>query len=457
MRGFPYSSPRRTLGTLALLVTAVACGDEGLSPDGVIRISLGVPAGRSELYVGDTVRLSARPLGVGGQALTGREVRFTSSAPAVATVDPMSGLVTATAPGTARITATSEGASAWTDLRVALAPVASIMVTPETRTLHPQWTLVLTVALTDAAGRTLSGRSVDFTSSNPNIATVGASGLVTAGGVGKATITATCEGRSDVVLITVTPADVFAVTIAPNVRVLSDGAVLQYYAYARDERGFTLSDRPIAWETSDVNVAAVSPSGLVSARLPGGVIIIARAGSVSASLPLTVRPHIETIAVTAVKDTLRSGEFGAVEVFLTDAAGNRLVDRDVTLTSSNPGVVAVLSDGRIRAMDVGSAILTARAEGKNATVMLSVIENVVFVTLSPSSVTIAKGSSLQLIVSVLDPRGQPLIGRIVTFASSNPGVATVDAAGVVTTFGTGVTMITATCEGKTGTARITVP
>jgi uncharacterized protein YjdB len=450
------SIPRQALSALAALFLAAACGDEGLSPDGVTRITLHVPADRQELYVGDTVRVLATPLGFDGRSLTGRTVHFASSDPTVATVDAITGLVTALGPGTTNITATSEAVSAATTLRVRLAPVATIVVTPEARTLHPQWTVMLTVALSDAAGRALTGRQIDFTSSNPNVANVGSTGLVTAGGVGTATITATSEGRSDIVLITVTPAEIFAMIISPNVRVLSDGTVLQYSAFARDERGFTLSDRPITWETSDASVAVVSSTGLVTARVPGGVMITARSGSVSASLPLTVRPHIATIAVTPTKDTLRSGEFGAVELLLTDAAGNRLVDRDVTLMSSNPGVVAVLNDGRLRAMDVGTAVLTARAEGRAATATVVVIQPVLFVWVSPSLITVAKESRFQLTVSVLDPRGQALTGRIVTYESSNPAVATVDASGVVTGIASGSAVITVTCEGKSGSATVTV-
>jgi uncharacterized protein YjdB len=108
-------------------------------------------------------------------------------------------------------------------------------------------------------------------------------------------------------------------------------------------------------------------------------------------------------------------------------------------------------------MDVGTATVTARAEGRAATVAVIVIENVVFVRLAPSFVTLPKSASFALTVSVLDGRGQDLTGRIVTYESSNPNVATVDAAGVVKGLATGETMITATCEGRSGSAKITVP
>lgn len=456
MRILPCTSLRRAFGALVLLAM-MACGDGVASPDGVLKVALTVPDGGSNLYVGDTVRLSALPLGMGGRPMMGREVRFTSSAPSVASVHPMTGLVTAHGPGVAHITATCEGAFATAEVRVTLVPVAAIAVTPRTRTLHPRWTVMLTVTLTDAAGRPITGREVRFTSSDQNVATVDGVGLVTAAALGTASITATSEGRSDVVSVTVTPAAVFTVAITPDLRVMSDGTIHQYHAWAQDERGNTLSDQPIEWATSDASIAVVSPNGLVSARLPGEVSITARSGAVSGILPLKVRPHIETITLTPVKDTLREGEFGSMDVVLADVTGSRLVDRQVTLTSSNPAVVAVLSDGRLRAMGTGSAVVTARAEGVIASAAVIVIENVVFVRLSPAILTLPKGSRLPLTVTVLDGRGKELSGRVVTFESSNPGVATVDADGVVTGIARGTTVITATCEGRWGTATVGVP
>jgi uncharacterized protein YjdB len=340
---------------------------------------------------------------------------------------------------------------------VAPPPVATVVVTPEAHTLHPQWTLTLSVQLADAAGRPLSGRQVDFVSSDPNLVSVGPTGLVTAHGLGKVAVRATSEGRSDVTTITVTPADIFAITVLPDVRAVSDGTVRQYHALVSDVRGYTLTDRLITWASSDTAVAVVAPNGLVSARIPGGVLITAKSGSVTGSLPLTVRAHIETMAVTVDKDTLRVNEFGAADAFLGDVDGNRLVDRDVSLSSSNPAVLAVLSDGRLRAMATGTATVTAKAEGRTATATVTVIENVVFVQLAPSFVTLAKGAQFQLTTSVLDGRGKELFGRVVTYETSNPLIATVDAGGVVTALAKGETMITATCEGRSGKAKVTVP
>ncbi len=76
------------------------------------------------------------------------------------------------------------------------APVATVTVTPNTANLVPQQTQALSAATLDAAGNTLSGRTVTWSTSAAAIATVSQAGLVTAAGGGTATITATSEGKT---------------------------------------------------------------------------------------------------------------------------------------------------------------------------------------------------------------------------------------------------------------------
>jgi hypothetical protein len=83
------------------------------------------------------------------------------------------------------------------------APVASVTLDPATVTLVPQQTQALSATLRDAQGGVLSGRTITWTTDQPGVATVSASGLVTAVVPGAATITATSEGRSGTAHVTV--------------------------------------------------------------------------------------------------------------------------------------------------------------------------------------------------------------------------------------------------------------
>jgi hypothetical protein len=89
--------------------------------------------------------------------------------------------ITATAPGN-----TSFAAATVTELvTVSVAPaVADVQVTPGTASLMPGSTQQLTATVRDSSGAALSGRAVTWSTSNPAIATVSATGLVTAVAVG---------------------------------------------------------------------------------------------------------------------------------------------------------------------------------------------------------------------------------------------------------------------------------
>jgi uncharacterized protein YjdB len=109
------------------------------------------------------------------------------------------GVVTGIVPGSATITATSGGKSGTAAVTVAIAPVASVTVTPSSLSLRDrdgQRTGTLTATTRDALGNILTGRVIAWLSSNPSIATVNQSGVVTAQNDGNTTVTATSEGAS---------------------------------------------------------------------------------------------------------------------------------------------------------------------------------------------------------------------------------------------------------------------
>ena len=78
------------------------------------------------------------------------------------------------------------------------------------------------------------------------------------------------------------------------------------------------------------------------------------------------------------------------------------------------------------------------------------------VTIVPSSASLAIGSALQLQVTLRDAAGQVLSGRPVSWSTSNSLVAAINGTGNVTGIVVGTATITATSEGKSGTAAITV-
>jgi hypothetical protein len=67
------------------------------------------------------------------------------------------------------------------------------------------------------------------------------------------------------------------------------------------------------------------------------------------------------------------------------------------------------------------------------------------------------GLTQQLTATPLDANGNSLSGRLVTWSTDAPSVATVNTSGLVTAVATGLANISATSEGKSGSSAITVP
>jgi uncharacterized protein YjdB len=107
---------RRHLATGVSLFLLAACGDGPVAAGGRAVIppassqvaTVNVTPLAPLIAPGDTVRLRATTLDVGGTVLAGRFVVWGTESESIATVS-QAGLVTAVSPGTVRITAASEG------------------------------------------------------------------------------------------------------------------------------------------------------------------------------------------------------------------------------------------------------------------------------------------------------------------------------------------------------------
>jgi len=125
--------------------------------------------------------------------------------------------------------------------------------------------------------------------------------------------------------------------------------------------------------------------------------------------------------------------------------------------TSNNAVATVSASGLVTGVAAGSATITATSEGQSGTAAMTVSNvPVARVTVTPLIASLLMGATLQLTATPTDALGNPLSGRVVTWASNAPGVAAVNSTGLVTGLGIGGVTITATSEGQSGSAVVTV-
>ena len=186
--------------------------------------------------------------------LTGRSATWATGNGAVATVS-ASGLVSGVANGSTSITVTIEGQTATVPVTVAPVAVASVTISAPATSVVVGHTMQLTAAAHDSAGnvprpraspelhrRWRRSRRVGFTGVSP----------------GTAVVTATSEGVHNTVSITVTPAPVVTVRVAPGSATLPIGSTVQLTATAYDVSGTALPGRSVSWTVVNPSIAGVS-------------------------------------------------------------------------------------------------------------------------------------------------------------------------------------------------------
>ena len=336
-------------------------------------------------------------------------------------------------------------------------PVA-VTVSPATAQLTSLGaTAQLSAQVLDQNGQAMAGATVTWASSSAVVATVSASGLVTAAGNGSATINATAGGVSGTATVTVAQ-EVSAVTVSPATDTLVRGDTLRLAAAATDANGNGVAGVEFVWASSDTLVAVVDASGLVTAVGEGEAEITATAAgftgraelTVVAPVPTTVAVTPDTVALTAL------GQTAQLTAEVRDQVGRVMTDARVSWSSADTTVATVSAAGRVRAVGIGVTAITAMAGEARGTALVTVEQSAGSVIVTPPADTIAPGDTLRLGAEVYDANGHRVEGAGFTWSSSNASVATVDATGLVRGLAEGMATITAMAGSASGTSEITV-
>ena len=352
--------------------------DEGTSfpylPEFDIPVSMvTLDMNEAELMRGETLQLSAT---VSPDDARNPKVLWTSDNDKIATVD-ADGVVTAIAVGEATITATAadcSGMSATCKIKVTPKLVEQISLSENELSVENGSSVQLTVTVLPQDADDIS---VIWTSNNTMVATVDATGRVSAVGVGTAVITATTNDGSNLTadcMVTVAPKKVVFISLdKTNLTLRIDESALLTATVLPEDAG----DRSVTWTSSDENVATVNNNGVVTAIGVGEADITAAANDgsgVAATCYVTVSPIIaESITLDKKELVMIKGKTDRLTPVILP---NNVTDKSVTWTSSDDNVVTVDGDGNIEAIGEGIAEVTVTTnDGSNlsATCKVTVI------------------------------------------------------------------------------------
>ena len=238
--------------------------------------------------------------------------------------------------------------------------VGSVLLTPSAVVLESGDSLQMTVLVRDAAGNALTGRATTWSTDNPELLTVSATGKLRALSnrthLGRSVnVAVSVEGVTDDTPVIVQPEAVATLTLAPLDSALGDGQSATVAFEARAADGGLLSGRQPVWVSRDTTVVRVSAAGQLEAQAflaasARGTYVVATLGAARDSIAVQVAPStLASLEILPRQPALRNGYSKRLRVVGTTANGQEVTDLAATYTSSNAAVATTTAAGVVTA------------------------------------------------------------------------------------------------------------
>jgi Bacterial Ig-like domain (group 2) len=246
-----------------------------------------------------------------------------------------------------------------------------------------------------------------------------------------------------------------SIDLSPVSATIAIGATQQFMATGHFRDGSSQDITPGAgWSSQNPAVATISGSGLAAAKSAGSSIIMARSGSISRSMTLTVAaPNLKSLAVTPANPTLAKNatqQFTATGTFSDGSTQN--LTGFVAWSSVTPSVATISSSGLASGVGAGSSAIQAVSGSVTGSTTVTVTgASLSSIAVTPANPNIAKGLTDQFTATGKYSDGSTQdITSSVSWFSLTTSVATISSAGLAKGVGLGSSTIQATLGSITG-------
>ena len=419
--------------------------------------SLLVVPDRVSIASGDTLPLTASATAGMSGAFGGAGVRWSTSDSSIATVSD-NGVVTTLDAGNVTVTAELGTATGTALFAVFKNQPVALQVSPTITNVAVGGVAQLKVTAQDADGRKVNVRTLTWTSSDSSIASVASNGQVKAKTKGMAVISASIADVRGSATVNVQNAAISTVAVSLTAASISVGQTTQATAVLTAVDGSIVTDRIVAWQSSNPAIVTVDATGLVKGIALGTATISAisdgQVGSAAISVTASQPASLQIVPATA---SATVGSTAQLVAELKDSNGALITDKPVTWSSSNTSVATVNGSGLVTSLAIGNATISASSSGlASSAAFTATAVAVASITASPTSSTLDVGQTAQLTAVVRGVNGETLTDRPVVWASADPAIATVSQRGVVTAIASGSTTVTAAVEGQTASVAVSV-
>lgn len=383
------------------------------------------------LYSGKTYTLTAT---IAPSNTTNKTIQWTSSNTKVATVN-SKGVVTAIGGGKAVITAKTSNGLTKTCTVTVLKSVSGVSLNKTSVSLYTGATYKLTASVAPADA---SNKKVAWLSSDTSIVTVDESGNLKALKAGKAVVRVkTADGGFKAYCTVNVLQHVTSVKLDKASLVLKRGEKAQLTATVLPADA---TNKGVKWVSSDPSVVSVSVSGAVTANAVGSadVSVVTDDGNLKAVCRINVYESVTGVSLDISEKILYIGEVVTAKASVSPSDAS---NKSVIWSSSDASVANVGSDGKITALKVGTAEITAKTSdgGFTAKCKITVRAHVSGIALDQAEITVNRGEVTRLTASV-EPKNS--YDKTILWKSEDEQIATVQD-GTVTAVSKGQTVIIA--------------
>jgi uncharacterized protein YjdB len=218
-----------------------------------------------------------------------------------------------------------------------------------------------------------------------------------------------------------------------------------------DPADTTEEEAPV-YTSDDTSVLAVDPAGGLHTVNTGTAHITVSVGDIEETCTARIVAHLKKLTFSEEELTLDIGKSRQLSVNLSPS--NITEEPELQYKSSAPKIVSVDQNGKVTALSEGSAQITVSAGEISAVCTVSVNIPLEGISVSKTQMQLQKGTSAKLETELL-PKNTTETPQI-TYASSNPAVATVDETGTITAVGAGTAVIYANAENFSDSCNVQV-
>lgn len=286
-------------------------------------------------------------------------------------------------------------------------------------------------------------KNIEWSSSDPSVASVDSVGKVRAIKEGNCIIVAkAANGKSAKCKVMVLPIAVESISLDVTEKSLLLGEEFTLNATVTPENA-TYKD--VEWSSSDSSVASVDSDGKVRAIKEGTCTISVRSSNnLVAECKVIVRYiEVENVRLNLEDKTLEEGETFTLTATITP---DNATYKDVEWSSSDPSIASVDVDGNVTALKVGECYIYARSSNKEAQCRVTVKPvSVKEVKFAKATMKLLIGESMPVEYEVLPSNA---IITDIQWKIDDSSIASVSTDGVVVCNGEGTTTLTVIINGE---------